>query len=60
MVATIEEVTEVLRAGELEGRRLTIRTYQIPSAPRSCGPDDLERVGELPGASQEVLARFLG
>jgi putative transcriptional regulator len=59
-VAAIEEATEVLRAEGLESPRLTARTYKMPPAPRAYRPADVRRVRELLGASQAVLARFLG
>jgi putative transcriptional regulator len=60
ILAAIEEATEILRAEGLESKRLTIRTYKVPSAPRICRPEDVKRVRELLGTSQAVLARFLG
>ncbi len=60
ILAAIEEATELLRAEGLGSKRLTIRTYNVPSAPRICRPGDVKRVRELLGASQAVLAGFLG
>ena len=60
ILAAIEEATEVLRSEGRESPRLTVRTYKIPSAPRDYRPDDVKRVRELVGASQAVLAGFLG
>ena len=60
ILAAIEEATEILRAEGLGSKRLTIRTYNVPSAPRICRPGDVKRVRELLGASQAVLAGFLG
>jgi putative transcriptional regulator len=60
ILAAIEEATEILRAEGLESKRLTIRTYRVPPAPRLCRPGDVKRVRELLGASQAVLAGFLG
>jgi len=41
IVAAIEEATEILRAEGLESEQLTIRTYQVPPAPRVCRPGDV-------------------
>jgi putative transcriptional regulator len=60
ILAAIEEATEILRAEGLESKRLTIRTYDVPSTPRICRPEDVKRVRVLLGASQAVLAGFLG
>jgi putative transcriptional regulator len=60
ILAAIEEATEILRAEGLESKRLTIRTYKVPPTPRVCRPADVKRVRELLGASQAVLAGFLG
>lgn len=60
ILAAIEEATEVLRTEGLESKRLTIRNYTVPSAPSVCRPGDVKRVREQLGASQAVLARFLG
>jgi putative transcriptional regulator len=60
VLAAIEEATEILRSEGLESKRLTIRTYNVPSIPRVCRPGDVKRVRELLGASQAVLAGFLG
>jgi DNA-binding transcriptional regulator YiaG len=60
ILAAIEEATEVLRSEGLESKRLTVRTYRLPPAPREYRPEDVKRVRELLGASQAVLAGFLG
>jgi putative transcriptional regulator len=60
ILAAIEEATEILRTEGLESKRLTMRTYNVPSAPRVCRPGDVKRVRELLGASQAVFAGFLG
>jgi putative transcriptional regulator len=60
ILAAIEEATEILRAEGLESKRLTIRTYKVSPSPRVCRPGDVKRVRELLGASQAVLAEFLG
>jgi putative transcriptional regulator len=60
IVAAIEEATEILRAEGLQSKRLTVRTYRVPAAPHVCRPGDVKRVRELLGASQAVLAGFLG
>jgi putative transcriptional regulator len=56
----IAEATEILRTEGLESKRLTIRTYKVPPAPHVCRRGDVKRVRELLGASQAVLAEFLG
>lgn len=60
ILAAIEEATELLRSEGLGSRRLTVRTYRMPTAPRAYRPGDVKRVRELLGASQAVFARFLG
>ena len=60
ILAAIEEATEILRAEGLESKQLTIRTYKVPLAPYPCRPRDVKRVRQLLGASQAVLAGFLG
>jgi putative transcriptional regulator len=60
ILAAIEEATELLRSKGLESKRLTVRTYKVVPAPRAYKPEDVKRVRELLGASQAVLARFLG
>ncbi|MGA2701138.1 MAG: helix-turn-helix domain-containing protein [Isosphaeraceae bacterium] len=44
----------------MASKQLTIRTYKVPPASRACRPEDVKRVRELLGASQAVLAGFLG
>jgi putative transcriptional regulator len=60
ILAATEEATELLRSEGLQSRRLTVRTYRLPPAPRDYRPEDVKRVRELLGASQAVLAGFLG
>ena len=63
ILAAIEEATEILRAEGLESKRLTMRTYNVPSTRPICrpGPGDVKaQLRELLGASQAVLAEFLG
>ncbi|MGO9914599.1 MAG: helix-turn-helix domain-containing protein [Isosphaeraceae bacterium] len=60
IVAAIEDATKILRTEGLQSKRLTIRTYKVPPAPHVCRPGDVKRVREPLGASQAVLARFLG
>ena len=60
ILAAISEATEVLRSEGLESKRLTVRTYKVPPAPRVYRPADVKRVRERLGASQAVLAGFLG
>ncbi len=60
IVAAIDEATEILRAEGFRSKRLTVRTYEVPPSPHVCRPGDVKRVRELLGASQAVLAAFLG
>ena len=60
IIAAIEEATEILRTEGLESKRLTIRTYAGPPASHGCRSTDVKRVREVLGASQAVLAAFLG
>jgi DNA-binding transcriptional regulator YiaG len=60
ILAAIDEATELLRSEGLKSKRLTVRTYRLPPAPRDYRPEDVKRVRELLGLSQAVLAGFLG
>src|SRR5436309_16013344 len=60
ILAAIEEATELLQSEGLESKRLTMRTYEATPPPRLYESEDVKRVRELLGASQGVLARFLG
>ena len=60
ILAAIEEATEILKSEGLESKQLTVRTYKEQPVPRAYRPGDVKRVRELVGASQAVLAGFLG
>lgn len=60
ILAAINEATEILRTEGLESRQLTVRTYKEPPALRAYMPGDVKRARQLVGASQAVLAGFLG
>lgn len=60
ILAAIEEATEILRSEGLSSPHLTVRTYQPAPAPPVYKSDDVKRVRALLGASQAVLANFLG
>jgi putative transcriptional regulator len=60
ILSAITEATEILRTEGLQSKRLTVRTYKLPEAPPIYRPEDVKRVRELLGASQAVLAGFLG
>lgn len=60
ILAAISEATDILRSEGLKSKRLTVRTYRVPSAPPAYRPADVKRVRERLGASQAVLAGFLG
>ncbi len=60
ILGAIEEATEILRTEGLRSKQLNIRTYKVPAAPPSYQSGDVKRVRELLGASQAVLAAFLG
>ncbi len=60
ILTAITEATEILRTEGLQSRRLTVRAYKVPEAPPIYRPRDVKRVRELLGASQAVLAGFLG
>ena len=60
ILAAIEEATEILRTEGLGSPRLTVRTSKVAPPPRPYGPGDVKRVRGLLGASQAVLASFLG
>jgi putative transcriptional regulator len=60
ILAAIEEATEVLRSEGIGSARLTVRTYKRAPSPKAYRPRDVERVRELLGVSQAVLAQFLG
>jgi putative transcriptional regulator len=54
------EATEIHRTEGIQSEQLTVRAYRIPAAPPTYRPEDVKRVRELLGASQTVLAGFLG
>jgi putative transcriptional regulator len=60
ILAAIEEATVLLQSEGLESKRLTMRTYEAAPPPRLYESEDVKRVRELLGASQGVLATFLG
>ncbi len=60
IVAAINEATEILRTEGLASKQLTIRAWKVPPTPRAYEARDVRRVRNLLGASQAVLARFLG
>ena len=60
ITAAALEATEILRSEGFERKQLTVRGYKESPASRTYGSGDVRRVRELIGASQAVLARFLG
>lgn len=60
LIAGLESVVEALQSGEPLEKRLTVRTVKLDLTPREYGPDDVKAVRAKLGASQALLARFLG
>jgi putative transcriptional regulator len=60
ILVAIEEATELLQSEGLESKRLTMRTYESTPSLQAYNSKDIKRVRELLGASQGVLATFLG
>lgn len=60
LIAGLESVVEALESGEPLEKRLTVRTVKLDLKPREYGPDDVKAVRAKLGASQALLARFLG
>ncbi|MDG3008374.1 helix-turn-helix domain-containing protein [Paludisphaera mucosa] len=60
LIAGLESVVEALESGEPLEKRLTIRTVKLDLDPRAYGPEEVRAVRARLGASQAVLAKFLG
>jgi DNA-binding XRE family transcriptional regulator len=56
----LEEVRDVLDAGEPLDRRFAVRSYRLDFAGRNYGPDDVRSVRQFLGLSQPLFANFLG
>ncbi|MEW4568602.1 helix-turn-helix domain-containing protein [Tautonia sp. JC769] len=60
MVAGLSAFCDALEAGEPVGKRFTVRTVSLDIHPKPYGPDDVKEVRRRLGASQALLAEFLG
>jgi DNA-binding transcriptional regulator YiaG len=60
MVAGLREFCEAMEAGEAIEARYTVRTVRLDLEPRPFGPEDVKHVRKTLGASQPLLARYLG
>jgi putative transcriptional regulator len=60
MPPAMTEATKIQRTERIQSEQLTVRTCRIRAAPPTYRPEDVKRVRELLGASQSVLAGFLG
>ena len=60
MIADLKALSEAIKAGEPLEKRFTVRTVRLDVTPRTYGPDDVKAVRARLGASQPLLAKFLG
>jgi DNA-binding transcriptional regulator YiaG len=60
MVAGLSAFCDAVEAGESVAKRFTIRTVTLDLKPKPYGPDDVKIVRTRLGASQALLAKFLG
>ncbi|WP_165071425.1 helix-turn-helix domain-containing protein [Paludisphaera rhizosphaerae] len=60
MAADMDAFLEALEAGEPIGRKFTVRTLKLELEPREYAPEDVKAVRRKLGASQPLLAKFLG
>ncbi|QEH32272.1 hypothetical protein OJF2_07410 [Aquisphaera giovannonii] len=60
LIAGLTELAEALEAGEPLDKRFTVRTVKLNLSPRAYTPADVKSVRKKLGASQPLLARFLG
>jgi DNA-binding transcriptional regulator YiaG len=60
MIADMRSLVDAIRSGEPLERRFTARTVELDLKPRAYGPEDVKAVRAKLGASQALLARFLG
>jgi len=60
MLASMSEFCDAIEAGEPIGKRFTIRTVKLDLRAKDYGPEDVRHVRKVMGASQAVLAAFLG
>lgn len=60
ILESLREYGEALESGEPLERRLTVRTYRLPPAPRRYDGPAVQAVREAYQMSQGVFARFLG
>jgi DNA-binding transcriptional regulator YiaG len=60
MVAGLSAFCDAIEAGEPIEKRFTIRTVTLDLKPKDYSADDVRHVRETLGASQALLARFLG
>jgi DNA-binding transcriptional regulator YiaG len=60
LIAGLESVADALESGEPLEKRLTVRTVKLDLEPGEYGPEDVKAVRAKLGASQALLAKFLG
>lgn len=60
LIAGLESIVEALESGEPLEKRLTVRTVKLDLKPREYTADDVKAVRAKLGASQALLAKFLG
>lgn len=60
MVAGLSAFCDALESGEPVEKRFTVRTVSLDLHPKPYGPADVKHVRRMLGASQALLAKFLG
>jgi len=60
MIADLRGLVDALRSGEPLEKRYTVRTVRIDLEPKTYGPEEIKAVRARFGASQALLAKFLG
>ena len=60
IVAGLSAFCDVLESGEPIENHYTVRTVRLDLPEGPCGPDDVKLARKRLGASQAILARFLG
>lgn len=60
IAASLDELIDVLKSGEPFERRFTVRTATLDLVPRDYTADDVKAVRRKLGASQPLMAKFMG
>ncbi len=60
IAASLDEVIDALRSGEPLEKRFTVRTVSLDLEAHAYAPDDVKAARRKLGASQPLLAKFIG